>query len=455
MLGIASRTLFGALISSHTWVTKLWADDLDEGSTGSSQCGAVQKSVQLSVGDYSTNNYTGIKDYLETVKLRVDHGLDAHLIDRKCAECITNQFVSAVPVEQQSACGPVVTPTAACGFLSQKQVHAASILSFSAAPNAWGDGNQWTLWVNLTQQILGCQFISETNAPSTASATVVAAAASTGSATCAQPGVFYCGPGNSTNPTFPGTGILFPPVSPCMNNACCNHDNCYAKECAPGVCYFTPQNADCDAPLLSACLGQGGCSTLKSCNPFNPLCEISTIAVCAVVVCAEVPLSPLCAAIQSARLSISPQCETPCNGSCCGTASECLTSSTSVPGAIAGTCCPSAQVCGTTCCTSTQTCSNGTCATTCSSGETPCGNVCCPKEQYCSNGVCVTNSNCPGEMPCGQACCPSTWECCAPGVCAETPAGQICCYEDGVVVVCGVGASGRPAVCCPNCSCNT
>jgi hypothetical protein len=451
LLAITSRTAFAAFVTS-SGIGRLWGQIVSsapKATAGSSRCGAVQKSVQLSVGDYGAAQYGTIRDYIAAVDLRVDHALDAHLIDRKCALCITNEFVREIPVEQQASCGPLVPPTSACGKLSREHVHAAAILSFSAAPDAWGDGNQWLLWITLTQEILGCQFVSGSSTSTVESFKAIATtgtAVAADSATCAQPGVNYCGPGNSANPNIPGTGQFLPKVAPCLNNACCNHDNCYAAECAPGVCYFTPQNAACDAPLVAACMGDDGCSSglVTSCG-IDPLCILSTVAVCGVVICATRAPTKLCKEIQLARLLVSPQCASPCNGSCCAAGTDCVTTVTSVPGAIKGICCsPGATACGTTCCAPPATCQNDSC--TCPTGQPPCGATCCAAGQTCSSGQC-TSSGCPaGSTRCGPAtpinngCCPDTTKCCSGfGVFGCIPPDFTCCPNVAAVDACPPG----------------
>src|SRR5262249_38072319 len=151
---------------------------------------------------------------------------------------------------------------------------------------------------------------------------VAALAAAT---TCAASGVNYCGPGNSGDPTNPFRNFL-PTVAKCLNEACCNHDNCYAEDCQSKLCYFT-SNKTCDNPLLATCLGFGSCSRQ------DILGSLPTQFVCTIVTCLLLPApGSICQDIQRLRLA-NPACQQPCNGSsCCPSGTTCSTSTTAVPG---------------------------------------------------------------------------------------------------------------------------
>jgi hypothetical protein len=354
------------------------------------------------------------------------------------------------------------------------------------------DGASFELLLQLTQGILGCQIVtSDTSASASMAENLSQAAALVATSTCAAPAVNYCGPGNSGNPGNPFRNFL-PTVAPCLNEACCNHDNCYADVCESLPCYFTSNRA-CDNPLLATCLGFGSCSRQ------DILGSLPTQFVCTVITCLLLPApGTICEDIQRPRVA-NPACQQPCTASsCCPQGTTCSTSATVVAGARNGvccppnqtacgsssTCCPSGQCCGSVCCSSSQTCSNRTCVTTCSSGETLCGTQCCPAGQICSNGQCMTS--CPlGTLLCGTSCCSSGQTCsngscvpttcssggipCGPGggccydghVCCENPLGQfgcgfiggICCSNGITAISCpannGCCFSGDAAWCCP------
>ena len=202
MLRVTGRSFFAALVAS-TPIGKMWASTTTSaGDVGSSSCGAVQRVAQLAFPN--PTKFSNHGSYVSAVASSVSAALDATLITKTCSECIVGQFGSSVPVNQQQLCGTVQPPTAACQAASQKQVETASILAFSAAPNAWGDGNQWALWLTLTQEILSCTFVTEGNTPSATSFEASSVATTSAQATaCAQSGVNYCGPGNSADPNNP------------------------------------------------------------------------------------------------------------------------------------------------------------------------------------------------------------------------------------------------------------
>jgi hypothetical protein len=477
MLSISSRTLFTAFVAS-TGIGKLWAHTIDEGRTGSSQCGAVQLAVQLGVGDYDATTYHTHREYIGDVRDRVATVRDARLISADCGTCIVRQFVDGVPVSQQTSCGTVVFPTLTCPGVSETQVEAAAVLAFSAAPDAFGDESQLVIWSNLTQEILGCPL------DPTATSPAVVVPARLGStlgvdpgSSCAAAGINYCGPGNS------GNGTYLPPVAACLNDQCCVHDNCYSQVCEPTPCYFTPQTRACDAPLLATCLGHGSCSLSDFATGF-------TTAVCAVVICAVTTPTKLCKAVQLGRLLKNPECGKPCNGSCCPSGTDCETTTTAVPGAITGVCCvPGSTACGTTCCAPPGECIDGSCVTnTCQPGTTPCAGSCCPTgTTFCcvgSNGIgaccpsdtacctnllpsaqCVPPSDicCPyGDCPTGTTCCSAQTSptsgansCCTPGLtcCAVTGSGTTCC--PGGFTCCGVPYVTNVWCCAPGTGCGS
>lgn len=428
MLNITARALAGTLLSS-AGIEKLWSQSsaTSASGVGSPICGAVQQAIQL--GFPNPSQFTNHGQYVGTIAQATTSAENAGFITTDCAGCIISQFARGLPVSQQQKCGSLVMPTQSCGEgdSTTSQIQTAAVLALAAAPNAFGDPEQFVTWTNLTQEILGCLLAPSPETPSVASA-------DNDASTCAVSGVNYCGPGNSVLPTNPA--LPLPSVASCINEQCCVHDNCYAKTCEPFSCYFTPQTAACDAPLLAACMGQG-CTSAELGSGW-------TAAVCEVVKClvlgsaAETAPSALCLTIQTDRLALSPECDTQCEESCCGPGTECMTTTTILPGTLAGICCPStSSVCGDTCCAAGMFCFNDQCMAQCPSATVACGTTCCSSRQTCSNGQCVTPT-CPvNTTPCGTTCCPSTATCvngqCVPTVCPEPqvnyPCGAKCCSQ--------------------------
>jgi hypothetical protein len=506
MLSIASRTLFGALVT-HTGIGRLWAGSTSTsaGGVGSSSCGAVQKSIQLAFPD--PTKYRNHGQYVSNVAGSVSVAQDVSLITESCSGCIVSQFGRGVPTDQQQSCGSIVQPSNSCSSTSvavQQQVQTASVLGLSAAPEAWSDPKQFQTFLFLVESMLGCT-LGSSAIPLTAiqSQTALSATASIGavsqtaiqaqtslSATvasttniCSTPSVNYCGPGNSLeNGYISSTYISY---AACLNETCFQHDNCYGEQCPPITreCDFTAQTANCDKPLLAACLGTGACTTSQLLDPSNPLAFLGTTVVCSLVSCLSgnvsltTPLGKICAAQNQIRSALS-QCQgstsqcldcsgtgeacgnrcCPCGQSCVNGTCTCAPGQTFCESGTTSTCCPPGTICSNgsciTCSSGTTPCGGVTC---CSSGETCCGETCCATDQICSNGTCVPN--CPsGETPCGSVCC-SSGQTCSNGQCTSCGSTNIlcgtrCCSPD--TVCCpdsthsgGYNCFGSGSICCP------
>src|SRR6267378_5107378 len=159
-LKVTGRGVFGLFLTS-TPVSKLWGRILAVSpgdGTGTSTCGAVQKTIQLAFPAPST--YPDHKAYLRAIRQSVAAAQKAKLIREGCSECIVEQFEERVPITQQQPCGPVVMPIQSCAQTSvpprEIQIQAAAVLALGAAPGAWSDVQQYELWVILVEEILGC-----------------------------------------------------------------------------------------------------------------------------------------------------------------------------------------------------------------------------------------------------------------------------------------------------------
>src|ERR1700733_2775477 len=360
---------------------------------GSSQCGAVQQALQLGIGDYNKTKFGTREQWLKLLSASAGKASQAKLITPACSQCIVSQFQAKVPVAQQVSCGTIVPPTAACSraAASSEKVTAASTLALATGPAAMADGASFADVIQLTQNILNCQIIAS------AEEEAAEEAEGSGKATskCAVGGVNYCGPGNTGDPSN-SWGQYLPSVPACLNEQCCLHDNCYSEDCVPASCRFdSSATSSCDAPLLAACQGTGGCSSSVLLNP-------SALFVCSVVSCLTEATDPTCSFIQAVN-SATSTCDGPCtDSSCCPAGTTCITGSTTVPGAITGVCCPANNFPReSTCCPSDQMCSDGQCVTACPSGTLACGTICCSPDQACTNGQC----GCPaGSSLCGTSC---------------------------------------------------
>ena len=465
VLRMTSQTMFGVLLSA-AGIRSVWAAS-SGGGTGTSACGAVQQSIQLAVGNDDPTKYANRGTYVSAVAKRTSVAVTGALITDDCADCIVAQFAEGIPVASQSACGTIVTPTATCDALqpSESQITAAAVLLVDAAPGAWSNPTQWSVFINLAQGMLGCTLSTADSVSSAASNAINSAAlaaspsalASNASGFCGTPNVNYCGPDNSlVNPKDPT-------VAPCLNQECFNHDSCYTSSCVPegipaAFCNFSASTALCDAPLIRTF--ETGCATQT----------VETALVCAYVLCAtnSIPIA-ICAAQFATRsaacaayLLTQPPCENmSCTGAeagqqacgpvCCPCGESCLDDvkgicGTCPVGQVAGpngTCfatCPSGlTLCGASCCSANQACVNGLCAN-CASGETGCGATCCAPGQTCSNGSCVSTGCPPGETSCGGTCC-SANQFCSNGTCVATcPNNQITCGTTCCSGACSNGA---------------
>ena len=70
---------------------------------------------------------------------------------------------------------------------------------------------------------------------------------------CAQEGVTYCGAGSTQDNRIFGDLVF--DASPTLNDACCQHDQCYREQCVPRECIWSPQSKEtgCDRALKNVC----------------------------------------------------------------------------------------------------------------------------------------------------------------------------------------------------------
>ncbi len=123
--------------------------------------------------------------------------------------------------------------------------------------NPWGDATDFRLLRALTEADIGCLLGSEGDGSVPESRSLESVLQPL-SESCAEPSVWYCGPGTSQD------GVAAFGVSACLNEACCEHDLCYESQCIETSCLWSPQSQDCDDSLTDVC-NFGG-----SCLPNNP-----------------------------------------------------------------------------------------------------------------------------------------------------------------------------------------
>lgn len=129
---------------------------------------------------------------------------------------------------------------------TQEQIDAAVAEAITDIDNAWGNVNDFQMLLDQIEAKLHCTLQNLTDA---SSARALQEVLPLQSETCADEGVYYCGPGTSDNGTTMHT------ESACLNEACCRHDNCYGVTCVHGDCYWTTQTQECDDALRAVCDG--------------------------------------------------------------------------------------------------------------------------------------------------------------------------------------------------------
>jgi hypothetical protein len=139
--------------------------------------------------------------------------------------------------------------------LTDEQIDAAVQLALALFPDPWSDTPDAIGVLEVVQRELECAFDLDL----AANAGRVTSLPDDNCDAVYCPDVRYCGRKNSTNPDY-----IELPASPCLNEACFLHDECYTVNCIEDSCFFTqqPLDAGCDAPLLN-----DSCSTC----PDNPL----------------------------------------------------------------------------------------------------------------------------------------------------------------------------------------
>ena len=276
-------------------------------------------------------------------------------------------------------CEPVGPPTESCRETnpSQEEIEAAVIESIADVANPWGNVSDFEALLDLMERRLNCVLREDLDAGTSQALTQQAGG-------CSDPGVNYCGPGDST--TNPLLHLVDVPA--CLNDDCCEHDTCYGETCVKRPeCVWTPQSQGCDDALIGVCN-----------NPFSScgvqiLLDPTAMAVCGIANCLNGTwLSPACVAAREGRLILHPECVDPpsledCNLECAG--QTCETFTTCNPGSgcespVCGSLAEGGGICveGTTPCAGLADCA--------ASDDCPGG--LCFVDSCCSRPVCVTNS---------------------------------------------------------------
>lgn len=264
-------------------------------------------------------------------------------------------------------CGPDCTcptgPLPSCNDTNpgHEEIEAAVLEVIIPGTNPWGNLDDFALFLAQLETELGCSLGEGPTSPVVASLELEEQG-------CAAAGVDYCGPGTSEN------GIAVPGAPACLNEACCQHDTCYGRDCVEGPCWFTSQSQECDdspGSVLATCNLAGSCGILDLLHP-------SAVVVCTLVNCFTNSLDPRCVAFRIARLVANPECSDPPTCECAGQTCETFT-----------TCNPGSP------------CSNPVCGSTaeggglCVEGATPCAGLAdCGTSADCDPGVCFVNSCC-------------------------------------------------------------
>jgi len=266
--------------------------------------------------------------------------------------------------KQDCTCPP---PTQSCTETqpTPEEIQSAVIASMAGLSNPWGNASQFDLLLSRTEAKLGCVLRENGIAP--ASQSLLPQVQVQG---CAAAGVNYCGPGTSQ------AGIAVPAPG-CLNDACCEHDRCYAADCVASACVFMPQSQACDnapASVIDTCNGLGGCGLFDLLDP-------RAIFVCTVAKCLNTSFpfnTGACLDLRVARLLLNPQCLDPATCQCSG--QTCETFTTCNPGSACAF-----PVCGST--------AEG--GGVCVEGATPCAGLSnCITSADCGGGICFVNTCC-------------------------------------------------------------
>ena len=264
-------------------------------------------------------------------------------------------------------------PTQSCEETqpTPEQVQAAVLAAFVGLVNPWQNASDFELLLSRTEAELGCVLSANGSVPAPQSFLPQVQG-------CAAAGVQYCGPGNSQ------AGTVLPTVA-CLNEACCQHDRCYAADCVASKCVWTPQSQACDgapASVIATCDGLGSCGVLDLLHP-------SAVFICTAARCLNTSFpfdTGTCVDIRTARLLLNPQCLNAATCQCTG--QTCATFTTCNPGSAC-----SDPVCGST--------AEG--GGVCVEGTTPCAGLGdCTNSVDCGGGICFVNTCC-GRPVCGSA----------------------------------------------------
>lgn len=129
---------------------------------------------------------------------------------------------------------------------SKEQIEAAVMAALEGIDDPWGNVHDFQLLLDQAEANMGCTIdMSDEAASQNLPETLPQS-----EQTCAEEGVSYCGVGNSDQ-----GGNVFPAwyVGARLNNACCEHDNCYGVKCIDRDCYWRSQARECDNGLMDAC----------------------------------------------------------------------------------------------------------------------------------------------------------------------------------------------------------
>ena len=288
---------------------------------GSERCGELQQEVQAAVGD-EDERYRNHGAYVSAVANLVDAESESGEISEECAGCIVSQFARRIPVADQESCGDVPDLIICTEENTTPEgIRAAVYSALDVAPNAWGDSDDWKIFLSAVEAEIGCTLPKEDDEteqamrqqqthfegrPHTDSMDRERSFACFGGGD--TPGVGetprYCGPGFGS-----GVGGINLRVPSCLNQACCAHDLCY-EDCEVGgnLCFWSDQTENCDASsiLPEICSGDdpretGGCSSLELLRP-------SARVICDLVDCLYSPsiFDPVCLAAREARKLFCP-----------------------------------------------------------------------------------------------------------------------------------------------------
>jgi hypothetical protein len=335
------------------------------------------------------------------------------------------------------------------------EVDSAVSAALVGLSDPWGDEDQFIVLFDRIQDSLACAFEIELPAPALAGRSNIVAAA--GLCVLNQcPGIYYCGPGNSSEGWFRAL-----PSGSCLNNACFNHDKCSFLACVSSrpSCYFSPQSRStgCDDPLSAACE-----TCLQDDIDHLRLSYFLDLFICdAAVYLSVIPRpDPSCAHPPCDNVDRNCQVDicSPQNSSA-DADTGCVTTAIPEPSNINGNCSDSFS------CTSPDFCSGGACIGTTDNERCPensltdddqdCRRDACSPTSPFSDPItgCVTDgiiepNNVPGNCVDAYAC--TSPDYCIGGVCNGINQNSLCGEVPGDCVsnVCSPGTAGTDSAGC-------